>query len=74
MPTKNCSKCHWGYLRPSNTWMFWHKCPICGFTVLDLDLIHPQDHERAKANPLALTSEGLSNQSRVEKPNAEYGL
>lgn len=59
---KICDKCKWGYLTPSITLLYWHKCPICSFTVLDLDLIHPQDHAKAAANPLTLTLFSQSHQ------------
>ena len=66
---KVCGKCHWGYLTPSVSLRYWHQCPICSFTVLDLDLIHPQDRARAEADPLALTLQG---QAHAQKPKLEF--
>jgi len=51
---KICSECRSGYLAPSVTLLYWHKCPICAFTVLDLELLHPWVRENAQLNPLTL--------------------
>ncbi len=47
-----CKECHWGYLRPHSSLRWWYKCPICGYSELNFDRIHPKHHEAAKANPL----------------------
>ena len=48
---KNCCKCHTVKMEPHPELLFWIKCSVCGFCELDLESIHPKDHELAKSNP-----------------------
>jgi hypothetical protein len=33
--------------------LWWRKCPTCGFSELDIELIHPKNREAALKHPLA---------------------
>lgn len=52
---KICTQCHWGTLKPHIELLWWHKCPICGFTELDINLIHPKYHQDIKQDPMRKT-------------------
>jgi ribosomal protein S27AE len=44
---KNCSICKIVLLQQHQELVFWFKCPTCGFTEFDIELIHPNKHTLA---------------------------
>ena len=45
---KICKSCHMGVLKNHQELVYWFKCEICGWCVLDPKLLHPLQREAAE--------------------------
>ena len=52
-------------MRPHHELVFWFKCPICGFTDLDYELLSPNEQKNATRNKWAKLGE---IDSKIWKP------